>query len=106
MRLANGGPKKTSIIRHLGCGGHRASRAGGSGGCLLDRQDGGQAFDVIDVRSANLLKGLTSLGREALDVFPVSLGSKHIKDQRRFPGTAHPGNADQLAPRKFRHNIL
>jgi hypothetical protein len=61
---------------------------------LLDGDNGAKPLDVIDVRLTDLFQGLPGLRRQALDVFSMTLCSKHVENERRFPRTTDPGNTN------------
>jgi hypothetical protein len=61
---------------------------------LLDGDNGAKSLDVIDVGPTDLFQGLPGLRRQALDVFSMTLGSKHVENERGFPRTTDPGNTN------------
>jgi len=65
---------------------------------LLANGDGRRdAIDPIDVGFLHALEKLPRVGRQRLDVPPLTLGINRVEGQRRFARTAHTGHDHQLA---------
>ena len=105
VRHANGGKKQPQIVVDLG---RRRDRRAGvrAGRALLDGDCRRKPLNVIDVRLLHLVEKLAGVGREALDVFPLTLSEKRVKGQRRLSRSAQPGDHDELMPRDCDIKVL
>ena len=87
--LADARVEQPQVVVDLGDGRHRRARVA-AGGLLVDRDRGGQALDVIDVRLVHLAEELARVGRQALHVAPLPLGVERVEGEARLPA---PGQA-------------
>ena len=76
------------------------------GGFLLDRNRRRKAFDVIDVRLVHDGKELARVGRERLDVAPLSLGVDGIEGERGFAAAGEAGDDDHAVARQVEVDIF
>ncbi len=91
---AEGGVEDAEVIVDFGGGGDGRTRSG-RGGALLDGDGGREAFDEIDVGSLEAIEELAGVGREAFDVFALSLGVEGVEGEGGFPGAARAGKDDE-----------
>ena len=63
---------------------------------LVDRDRRRQPLDEVDVGLVHLAEELPRVGRERLDVAPLSLGVDRVERQRRLARAGQPGEHDQL----------
>jgi len=64
------------------------------------------ALDAVDQRLVHPIQELPGVRRKGLDVAPLAFGIHGIEHQRRFPGTADPGDNDQLVEGQVQVEIL
>jgi hypothetical protein len=64
--------------------GHCAHRGAGitAGALLVDADGGAEAVDLVDVRLLHLAQELACVGRQRLDIAPLSLGIEGVEGQR------------------------
>ncbi len=67
---------------------------------LLDRQGRRQALDRVDVRLLHLVEELAGVGRQRLDVAPLSLGVDRVEGERRLAGSRQPRDDHELVARQ------
>ena len=77
-----------------------------AGGLLLDRDRRRQAVDQIDVRLLHLLEELPRVGRQRLDIAPLSFGVNRVEGERRLARSGESGNHDQLVAREIDVDVL
>jgi len=76
--------EQAQIVVDLGDGTDGRARVA-VGGFLFDADRRTQSLDVVDVRLLHLLEELPRIGRQALDVAPLTFGVKRVESQARLP---------------------
>ena len=104
-RPADAREQQAHVVVDLGRRADRRSRIADAV-LLPDRDRRRDAVDAIDVRLLHPLEELPRIGRQRLDVPPLSFGVDRVEGQRRLPRSADAGNDDQLAGRKRDVDIL
>ena len=69
------------------------------GRLLLDGYGRGQPFDMIDVRFFHHGQELTRIGRQRLDVAPLSFRVEGVEGQRRLAGAGQARDDDEFVAR-------
>ena len=69
---------------------------------LLDRDCRRQPVDLIDIRLLHHLEELAGIGRQALDITPLSLGIDRVEGKRGFSRAGKAGHDDQLVARQVK----
>jgi hypothetical protein len=64
---------------------------------LVDGNGGRHAVDAIDLRLVHPVEELTGVGRERLDIAPLSLCIEGVEHQRGLAAAGHAGDHHQLA---------
>ncbi len=80
-------PEEAHVIVDLGDGGDGRARVT-AGRLLLDRDGGGEAVDMLDVRLLHHLEELARVGREALDVAALPFGIDGVEGEAGFARAA------------------
>ena len=94
------GVEQAEVVVDLGDRAHR--RAGVLARRLLvDRDRRRQAFDHVDVGLVHLSEELAGVGRQRLDVAPLTLGVDRVEGEARLARTRDAGEDDQLVARQF-----
>ena len=78
VRYANTGEKQSQVVINLRYRADRRARVFG-GAFLLDRNRRRQTFDKVNIRFLHQPQKLPRIGRERLDIAPLSLGVDGIK---------------------------
>ena len=99
------GKEETEIVVNLRDGADRGTGVV-AGALLLDGNGGREPFDRIDVGLAHLFEELTGIGRERLDVPPLSLGIDRVEGQRRLARPAQPRDHDEPVARDRHVDVL
>ncbi len=73
---------------------------------LIDTDGGLQSIDQIDVGPFQLMKELSRIDRQTLDVLTLPFGIKRIKSQTAFARTARSRHHDQIAARNIQVDVL
>src|SRR5690606_4886519 len=76
------------------------------GRLLLDRDRRAQPLDVVDVRLLHHAEELPRIGRQGLDVAPLSFRVDGVARQRRLAGPGQAGAHDQLVARQVEVDVL
>ena len=92
--------EQPKVVVNLGGRGDGRSRIGG-GVALLDGNRRGESLDVIHIGLLHLIEELSRVGREALDIFALSLGEKRVERQRGFARAAEAGHHHELVARNL-----
>ena len=98
VRRARARPEQAQVVvdlRDRSDGGSRVV----SGSLLLDGDGRRQPLDGVDVRLLHEPEKLARVGREGLDVPPLSFGVDGVEGQRGLAGAGQPGDHRQLIPR-------
>ena len=101
------GPRKQQpqVIVDFGDGADRRARVVARG-LLLDGDCRRKPFDVVDIRLFHHREELPRIGRQRLDVAPLTLGIDGIEGKRGFAGSGKTGDDNQLVARQLQRNIL
>ena len=73
---------------------------------LVDRDRRREPVDRVDVGLLHHLQELPRVGRERLDVTPLTLGVDRVEGKARLPRAGEPGDADELLPREPDGDVL
>ena len=105
VRLANRRIQQPQVVVDLG---DRADgRTRGAGGrLLLNRDRGRQPIDGVDVGPLHLVEKLPRVGRQRLDVAPLSLGVDRVERQRALARPGKSGDDGQGIARNRDGNVL
>ena len=105
VRAAGAGVEQPEVVVDLG---DRADRRAGvlRGRLLVDRDRGRQALDEVDVGLVHLAEELAGVGRERLDVAPLTLGEDRVERQAGLAGTRQPGEDDEGVARQVERDVL
>ncbi len=103
--LADARPQKAQVVVDLG---DRADGgAGVAGGRLLVDGDGRrQALDEVDVGLVHLPEELPGVGRERLDIAPLTLGEDGVEGQAGLTRAGEPGEDDEGVSRQVKRDVL
>ena len=104
VALADAGVEDAEIVVDLGDGADGGARVA-AGRLLLDADGRRQAAEVIDVRLLELAEELAGVGRQRLDVAPLSLGVERVEGQRAFARAADAGEDDELVARQVEVDV-
>ena len=105
MDFAGPCPKEPQVIVDFGDGADARTGIAATG-FLLDGDRRRESVDGVDVRFAPLFQELASVGRERLDIAPLSLGVDGIEGQRRLARPRQAGEYHQLVTRDFHVDVL
>ncbi len=105
VRNADGGVEHAQVVVDLGDGADGGARAA-AGGFLLDRNRRAQAVDGIDFGPLHLIQKLARVGRERFDVAALALGVDGVEGERRFAGSAQPGDDGEGVARNLDVDVL
>ena len=94
VRDADPRPEQAHIVVDFGDRRHGRARIA-AGRLLLDRDGGRQPLDMVDVRLLHHLQELARIGRQRLDVTPLSLGIDGVERQRRLARSRQAGDHRQ-----------
>ena len=78
--LTGPGEEQTQVVVYLRRRAHRGARVL-VGGLLLDTDDGRQSCDLIHVGALQSSEEVTGIGREGLDIAPLSFGIDGVEGQ-------------------------
>jgi len=99
VKLRHLGEEQLQVVRQLG---HRAD--GGArrahGVTLLDGHGRWQILDQVGVGPRHAIEELPGVGRERLDVAPLTLGVERVEHERRLPAPGHTRHDGQRVVRK------
>ena len=97
---ADPGVQQAEVVVDLG---DRADRRAGvlARRLLVDRDRRRQALDHVDVGLVHLSEELAGVGRQRLDVAPLTLGVDGVEGEARLARTRDAGEHDQLVARQF-----
>jgi len=98
------GPEQPEIVVYLRCGAHRRA-ARDDRIALLDGNGGGYAFEPVDQGFRHPVKELLGIGRERLDISPLSLGVEGVERQGTLARSARTGHHDQRSVRQVDRDI-
>ena len=73
---------------------------------LLDRDGGGEALDVVDVRLLHDRQELPRVGRQRFDVAPLALGVDGVEGERGLARAGQSGDHDQPVARQVQVDAL
>ena len=73
---------------------------------LVDRDRRRKSVDRVDVRLLHHLEELPRVGRQRLDVAPLSLGVDRVEGEARLAGPGEAGDADQRVAREPDGDVL
>ena len=73
---------------------------------LFDGDRGREALDRIDIGLGHELQELARIGRQALDVAPLSLGVDRVEGEGRLPRPRQPRDHDQAVARQIDVDVL
>src|SRR5438309_1125646 len=105
MRLTHGGEKNSQVIVNFS--GRSDGRAGvRPGAALFDGNGRRQTLDEIDVGFFHLIKKLTGIGREALNVAALAFSIESIEGERGLSRSTQAGNDHQFLSRNLDTEIL
>jgi len=105
MWHANARVQQPEIVINLGDSADCGARVV-TGAFLIDGDGWTQALDLIDVWLLHLAQELAGVGRQALDVPPLSLSIDCVERQTRFAGPRYPGDHHKLVARNLDVDIL
>ena len=88
--------EKLQVVVDLRHGAHRRARRPDLVG-LVDGDGGRDPVDPVGAGPVHAIEELAGVGGEGLDVAALALGVHRVEGERGLPGTAHPGNDDELA---------
>ena len=97
--------QQAQVVVDLGDGADGGARVA-AGRLLLDRDRRREPVDVVDVGLLHHLEELARVGRQALDVAPLSLRIDRIEGERRLAGTGKPGEHDERIARDRQVDVL
>ena len=104
-RAANPGVQQAQVVVDLRRRADRRARVAQA--VLLADGDGrADAVDLVDVRLLHAVEELPRVGRQRLDVAPLTLRVDRVERQRRLAGAADPGDDDELALRQRQIDVL
>ena len=103
--LADAGIEQPQVVVYLGRGAHRRARIAGVD-LLLDSDGGRYALDVVTLGFAHPPQKLAGVGRETLDIPPLSLGIERIECQRRLARARQARDNDKAVARYLYIDIL
>lgn len=105
VRDADAGVEQTEVVIDFGHGADGGT--GVFGGCLLvDRNRGGKALDVVDVRLLHLPEELPGIGGEALDIPSLPVGVDGVKREGGLSRAGQAGEDDKLVARDFQVDVF
>ena len=104
-RLADAGVEQAQVIVDFGDGADGRARVVRRR-LLLDRNRRREAFDQIDVGLFHQLQELPRVGRQRLDVAPLSLGVQRVEGERALARAGEPGDDDQPVSRQIEVDVL
>ena len=93
--LAHAGEKEPQVVVNLGNGAYRGSGVVGDA-FLVNGYCRGKTLNVVHVGLVHASQELASVGRQGLNVPPLSLSVNGVESQGAFAGTGHAGNNYQL----------
>ncbi len=102
---ADARPQQPHVVVDLGDGADGRARVL-RGGLLLDRDRRRQAVDLVDVGLLHHLQELARIGRQRLDVAPLSLGVDGVEGERGFARAGQPREHHELVARDFEIDVL
>ncbi len=102
---ADAGIEQAQIVVNLGDGAHRRARVVADT-LLVNRDRGGQPFDLIDVRLIHLAQELAGVGGQRLDITALAFGKDRIEGERTLAAAAQPGDDDELITGDRHINVL
>jgi hypothetical protein len=73
---------------------------------LLDRDGGGEAVDLVDVRLLHHLQELAGVGGKRFHVAALALGIDGVEGERGFARAREPGEHHQLVARDLEIDVL
>ena len=97
--------EQTQIVVNLR---HRADGGAGilGGGFLIDRNGGGEALNVVEIRLLHLPEELTRIGGERLDIAPLAFRVDGVERKRGLSGAGQSREYDQLVARDVQINVF
>ena len=105
ISLACPGIEQTQEVVYFGRGAHGRTRVLVRR-LLFDGDDGAQARYLVHVRTLQITQEVAGIGRERLDVTPLSLGKDGVESQRRLAATAQPRDDCQAVSRNLCVDVL
>ena len=104
-RLANAGVEQPQVVVDLGDRADRGTRIVG-GRLLFDGDRWRQAFDVVDIGLFHHGQELPRVGRQGLDVAPLSFGVERVERERRLARARQAGHHHQFVARDVEVDVL
>jgi hypothetical protein len=104
VRLADARVEQPQVVVDLGDRADRRARVA-RGRLLVDRDRRGQALDEVDVRLVHLPEELPRIGRQRLDVSPLTLGEDRVERQARLARAGQAGEHDHRLARQVEADI-
>jgi len=105
MRRSDGSVKQSQVIIDFGNGSHSGARRP-AGGLLLNTDGRAEAFDGVHVGALHLVKELAGIGAERVDISPLAFSVNGVKCERRFAGTAQPGDDRERVARNDHADVF
>lgn len=105
VRQAERGVEDAEVVVDFRGGRDGRTRAG-RGGALFDGDGRGKSFDEVHVGTLEAVEKLAGVGREAFDIFALSLGVEGVEGEGRFAGATRAGQDDKPVPRYDHVDIL
>ena len=102
---AHARPQQPHVIVDLGDGADGRTRIARRG-FLLDRDGGGEAVDLVDVRLLHHLQELAGVGGQQFHVAALAFGIDGVEGERGFARAREPGEHHQLVARDLEIDVL
>ncbi len=103
--VGDAGVQEPHEVVDLGDGADRRSGIP-AGRFLLDRDDGAQPVDLVDIGPLEVADELPGIHGKGLHVPALTLGVNGVERERRFPAAAQPGEDHQLVARDHQVGVL
>ena len=104
-RVADAGPEQPQVVVDLGDRADGRARVA-RGGLLVDRDRRREALDRVDVGLLHQPEELPRVGRQRLDVTPLSLGVDGVESEARLARSGQPRDHDQRVAGQLERDVL
>ncbi len=104
-RLADLGEEKAQQVGNFG---RRADRRTSRAHLILLFDGNGRPHieNAVDIRASDFVEKHPGIGRERLDIPPLTFGEDRVEGERRFPRPRHAGNGRHLVVGNLQRDVL
>ena len=105
VRVADARVQQAQVVVDLGDRADRGARVA-RGGLLVDGDGRREALDAVHIGLVHLPEELARVGRQRLDVAPLTLGVDGVEGQRRLARAGKTGDDDEAVARQPQADVL